>query len=1021
MRELPILIPMALSLIAASTALANNYTGSLSDDTTGPIPLGTHVMSGACSIPAGKTLTIAPGAILKFTSGSYLALDGKAVANGTGTLPITFTSYTDDSAGGDTNGDGASSGTPGFWYGILARTTGGASSFNHVTLRYAGFGSYGAIQFEQSGCDITLSNSTIRDAYAAGLNLNNTTSNPQVSGCAFLNNGGRAVDNARIDSIPKFTNNTAAGNGGNHIRIGAATPNANRTIGPANCLNGALFIDAPLVVPAGLTVTLQAGTVLKFNLGGYVTLDGTMVTTGSAGAPVVFTSYVDDSIAGDTNNDGVSVGSPGYWYGIIAHTGGAASSLDRAELRYCGYSSYGAIHVAQDGSNFSLTNSTIRNSYSAGINFNNTSSSPHIANCSFLNNSGRAIDNARLSSAVNITNNLATGNAGNHINVTSASVAGSLTLGPSNCLGGGLVFSNPLIVQSGATLNLQAGTVLKFAGGQYAQLDGVLNALGTANQPAVFTASTDDSYGGDTNSDGPSVGTPAHWYGLIGHTGGAASVLDHAVIRYGGYAFYGGLHIEQAGCDMTLTNTTIRDCFAAGINMNGVASHPIVNYCAITNNGGVAVENARLDGLAGFTNDVVTGNGGNYIRVTNGGVSSDALVSSANCIGGAIVVSANVNVPLGVKLTLGNGAILKFQTGGYLGVHGALEIDGSALRPVVMTAFADDTVGGDTNNDGAVSLPAAGTWYGVEFFNSGTTVPSLLKHLLVRYTGFGFYPALICAHPLIGAVGVRAEHSFQRGIVLKSGGAFFDITAFNCGSDGVYLESGNAIVGRVTAAKCVGIGINAQPAFAGTVSSSAAFGNNGGNISGLDAGELRYSTGSAALAGSNGNINLDPKFADLNAGDLTLLSTSPCIDKGDPADTPVLGQDFTGVPRFLDGDLNYTRRVDMGAYEFDNVRLEVTGNLTAGGSMTIDVSGKFGMTALMFVGVAPGAMPLAPAGTLFLDLSQTWFMTNWGTVPSNLTFPIPNDFPPFPIYLQVLGTPGGGVANLSNPAAASIQ
>ena len=85
------------------------------------------------------------------------------------------------------------------------------------------------------------------------------------------------------------------------------------------------------VVPAGVTLTLAAGTVIKANSCAQLAVYGSLVADGTAADPVVFTSYADDSVGGDTNADG-SVSSPaaGDWSGIYAQ--GGSLSLDHAKV-----------------------------------------------------------------------------------------------------------------------------------------------------------------------------------------------------------------------------------------------------------------------------------------------------------------------------------------------------------------------------------------------------------------------------------------------------------------------------------------------------------------------------------------------------------------------------------------------------------------------------------------------------------------------------------------------------------------
>ena len=62
------------------------------------------------------------------------------------------------------------------------------------------------------------------------------------------------------------------------------------------------------------------------------------------------------------------------------------------------------------------------------------------------------------------------------------------------------------------------------------------------------------------------------------------------------------------------------------------------------------------------------------------------------------------------------------------------------------------------------------------------------------------------------------------------------------------------------------------------------------------------------------NIAADPLFIDAEGHNFKIKENSPCIDAGDP--TTPQGKDFAGSDVPVDGDLDGTARVDIGAYEF---------------------------------------------------------------------------------------------------------
>lgn len=90
---------------AASTLI----TDDLFADTVWTAEGSPYIISGYISVPVGATLTIEPGAIVKFDYGTALEIFGAITAHGTVANKIYFTSLADDSIGGDTNEDGADS------------------------------------------------------------------------------------------------------------------------------------------------------------------------------------------------------------------------------------------------------------------------------------------------------------------------------------------------------------------------------------------------------------------------------------------------------------------------------------------------------------------------------------------------------------------------------------------------------------------------------------------------------------------------------------------------------------------------------------------------------------------------------------------------------------------------------------------------------------------------------------------------------------------------------------------------
>ncbi len=142
-----------------------------------------HVVQADVSVANGTTLTIQPGAIIKFYPNTLLTVDSGAVLNASGltALPIYFTSVNDDSMGGDTREDGSTiPPSAGDWIGLRIM---GTANLNHIYQSYGGGAQFGAYQSfsafitGESGATLNLSNSYLYESYYDGIIIRSSNVN----------------------------------------------------------------------------------------------------------------------------------------------------------------------------------------------------------------------------------------------------------------------------------------------------------------------------------------------------------------------------------------------------------------------------------------------------------------------------------------------------------------------------------------------------------------------------------------------------------------------------------------------------------------------------------------------------------------------------------------------------------------------------------------------------------------------------------------------------------------------------
>ncbi|HBB67271.1 MAG TPA: hypothetical protein DCZ93_08215, partial [Elusimicrobia bacterium] len=268
---------------ASAAALSGNIEGVL-DASGSPYQVISNL-----TVASGKTLTIQPGVVLLINPGVGVTVNGALITAGTQAEPVIITSSQDGEAGGSGAGAG---------------------------------GQWGVLQFTNSS-GAQLANTIVRFGQKVGL----TNSSPQFNNVTVATMSVAAIT-ADLTSFPSGAGNSSFGSPVNGIDLPSGGVSQNNTWG----LVGIPYIIRSGDVSVGISgsrLTIAPGVIIKL-LNSRLQNIGALTAVGTAEAPIVFTSYYDDTVGGDSNQDnGVTAPGRGNWRDVqLAGAGTSGSRLE---------------------------------------------------------------------------------------------------------------------------------------------------------------------------------------------------------------------------------------------------------------------------------------------------------------------------------------------------------------------------------------------------------------------------------------------------------------------------------------------------------------------------------------------------------------------------------------------------------------------------------------------------------------------------------------------------------------------
>jgi len=531
---------------------------SISRDTTWAD--GCYKITGQVNI--SSKLTINPGTKLVFGSDAsiYIGSDGTLKAIGTVIAPIIFTGLEK---------------TPGYWRGIwFSGSNNTNNELSHVLVEYGGGSNYYG-NIEVGNSRLKVSDSTFRYSEKDGFYIDGDSTIDKFERVISTSNEESAGKiSAKVlkamDSTSNFIGNTK-----NYLEVTGGTIDSDATW---NELTVPAFFSSGVTVDTEAVLTINPGTILSFGSDNGMYVRGALKAIGTGITdPIGSTTTQDDLNSNTIAKPILFTGeekTPGYWKGIwFSGSNNVKNELSYVTVEYGGGSNYyGNIEVA--GSRLKISDSTFRYSQKDGFYIDGDSTIDKFERVTSTNNEKSAGKiKANILEAIDSASTFSN-NTQNYLNVNGGTVTRSVTW---HKLSSPAFFSSGVTIEPEASVTVEAGAVMHFGQDNGLYIRGILNSIGTATNPIIFTGGQE---------------TSGYWKGLwFSDSNNVDNEIAYTNISYGGGSNYEGI-IEitssrvnihdniianSAKYGITLNDSIVNDDIATSNTFSGNASGDVIN------------------------------------------------------------------------------------------------------------------------------------------------------------------------------------------------------------------------------------------------------------------------------------------------------------------------------------------------------------------------------------------------------------------------------------------------------------